>query len=63
MFIELMGPALGADGQHGFHQWWWMLLALCVFALVSPLAYALGKGVVTGDGEPLRRPRRWLLRH
>jgi hypothetical protein len=25
------------------HEWWWILLSLCVFALVSPLAYTLGK--------------------
>jgi membrane protein DedA with SNARE-associated domain len=48
--LESLVPALGAAGQGHIHGWWWVILAVIVFALVSPLAYLLGRN----GGQPLR---------
>jgi CDP-diglyceride synthetase len=49
--LETLAPALGAAGQGNIHGWWWVILAVMVFALVTPLAYLLGRN----GGKPLRR--------
>ena len=46
-------PALGATGWGHSHGYWWIILAIVVFALVAPLAYVLGHA---GGGPDRRRP-------
>ena len=41
--LETLLPALGATGQGHVHNWWWLVLAVVVFALVAPLAYLFGR--------------------
>ena len=43
MQLWMLTPALGATTESPAHNLWWILLALVVFALVTPLAYVLGK--------------------
>jgi Kef-type K+ transport system membrane component KefB len=49
--LELLVPALGAAGQGHIHGLWWLILAVIVFALVTPLAYLMGRN----GGQPQRR--------
>ncbi|MGZ3404950.1 MAG: hypothetical protein ACXVAN_00800 [Polyangia bacterium] len=41
--LVTFAPALGAAGQ-GLHDWWWIVLAIVVFAFVMPMAYLFGHG-------------------
>ena len=43
MQLEMMLPALGAAGPGHSHPYWWLILAVIVFASVIPLAYFFGK--------------------
>jgi hypothetical protein len=49
--LETIMPALGANGDGDAHAYWWVILALIVFAVVAPLAYGLGRN----GGQPERR--------
>ncbi|HEY1584789.1 MAG TPA: hypothetical protein VGH63_03820 [Polyangia bacterium] len=49
--LETIMPALGANGDGHAHGYWWVILALVVFAVVAPLAYGLGRN----GGQPQRR--------
>lgn len=40
--LELLVPALGATSHGTLHNWWWVILAVVVFAMVTPLAYVFG---------------------
>ena len=40
--LETLVPALGASSHGQMHNWWWVILAAVVFALVTPMAYILG---------------------
>ncbi|MCU1277256.1 MAG: hypothetical protein JWM53_802 [bacterium] len=42
--LDTLIPALGASGQGQLHNWWWVILAVVVFAFVTPLAYLFGHG-------------------
>ena len=48
--LQTLMPALAASGQGHLHAWW-VILAIVVFALVTPLAYFLGHN----DGKPLHQ--------
>ena len=49
--LQSILPALGANGDGHAHGYWWVLLALIVFAVVAPLAYGLGRN----GGQAQRR--------
>jgi Kef-type K+ transport system membrane component KefB len=49
--LQSIVPALGSSGDGHLHGYWWVILALIVFALVAPLAYALGRN----GGQPQHR--------
>jgi Kef-type K+ transport system membrane component KefB len=46
--LATMLPALGASGDGHVHGLWWIILALVVFAIVSPIAYFWSRG----GGQP-----------
>jgi hypothetical protein len=48
--LKTLLPALGASGQGHLHAWW-VILAVVVFAFVTPLAYLFG----SNGGKPLHR--------
>jgi len=43
MQLQALLPVFGAEGQHGVHGLWWIILAVVVFMLVAPLAYMMGR--------------------
>jgi hypothetical protein len=40
--LETFVSTLGASSHGHVHGWWWVMLAVVVFAFVTPLAYVLG---------------------
>jgi hypothetical protein len=53
--LDMLVPALGAASQR-HHSLWWIILAVVIFALLSPLAYILGThGGRSEDQGPLHR--------
>ena len=51
MELGTLVPIFGAADSGPTHGWWWVILAVVVFALVVPLAYSLGRN----GGQPQRR--------
>jgi hypothetical protein len=49
--LETLVPALNAVTRSHTHGWWWLVLAIVVFAMIMPLAYLMGRG----GGQPDQR--------
>lgn len=41
--LQTLLPALGATGEGHAHGYWWVILAIVVFAFVMPLAYVFAR--------------------
>jgi hypothetical protein len=47
--LETLVSAVGVGG-HGPYHGWWLILAIAVFAMITPLAYLIGRN----GGQPDR---------